>query len=57
MGSLDLMVSLYGELADGELGICPRADHVGPLTRGSMFAALIGDFAERSRRPRPERQR
>jgi pimeloyl-ACP methyl ester carboxylesterase len=50
-GRLDLMVSLYQALPNGELGICPRADHFAPLTpeRADMFAAIIRDFAARHR--------
>jgi pimeloyl-ACP methyl ester carboxylesterase len=51
-GRLDLMVRLYEALPNGELGVCPRADHVGPLTseRAGMAAAMIGDFARRHAR-------
>lgn len=48
-GQLDLAVSLYRALPRGELGICPNADHVAPITpeRAGMFAAMIRDFAQR----------
>jgi pimeloyl-ACP methyl ester carboxylesterase len=52
-GSLDLMVSLYRTLPNGELGVCPHADHFAPVTpaRAGMFAAMIRDFAERHGQP------
>jgi pimeloyl-ACP methyl ester carboxylesterase len=48
-GRLDLAVSLYRALPNGELGICPCADHFAPITpeRAGMFAAMIRDFAQR----------
>jgi pimeloyl-ACP methyl ester carboxylesterase len=48
-GRLDLAVSLYRALPNGELGICPNADHFGPITpeRAGMHAAIIRDFAQR----------
>ena len=48
-GRLDLAVSLYKALPNGELGICPNADHFGPVTpeRAGMHAAFIRDFARR----------
>jgi len=48
-GRLDLAVSLYRELPNGELGICPDADHFTPITPGrtGIFAAMIRDFAQR----------
>lgn len=48
-GQLDLAVALYRALPNGELGICPSADHVAPITpeRAGVFADLIRDFAER----------
>jgi pimeloyl-ACP methyl ester carboxylesterase len=48
-GQIDLAVSLYRALPNGELGICPNADHFTPITPGrtGMFAAMIRDFAQR----------
>lgn len=53
-GRLDLAVSLYRALPNGELGICPNADHFGPITpeRAGMHAAIIRDFAQRHSRGR-----
>ena len=51
MGRLDLMGRSSGSWPTASSAVCARADHVGPLTRGGMFAALIGDFSRRSRRP------
>jgi pimeloyl-ACP methyl ester carboxylesterase len=53
-GRLDLMVQLYKALPDGELGVCPRANHVGLLTpeRTGIVAAMIEDFARRRGSPR-----
>lgn len=46
---LDLSVALYRALTHAELAIIPAADHSAPFTpeRATVFAALIGDFAER----------
>jgi hypothetical protein len=48
-GGLDLMVSLYRALPDAELGVCPQADHLAPITRvrAAIFAGMIRDFAVR----------
>jgi hypothetical protein len=48
-GRLDLAMSLYRALPNGELGICPNADHFTPITPGrtGIFAAMIRDFAQR----------
>jgi hypothetical protein len=48
-GRLDLAVSLYRSLPRGELGICPSADHFGPITpqRADLHAAMTRDFAQR----------
>ncbi|MGC5583773.1 alpha/beta fold hydrolase [Ornithinimicrobium sp. W1665] len=48
-GRLDLAVSLYRSLPQGELGICPSADHFAPITpqRAGIHAAMIRDFAHR----------
>lgn len=48
-GRLDLAVALYRSLPQGELGICPSADHFGPVTpeRAPIHAAMIRDFAQR----------
>lgn len=48
-GRLELAVSLYRALPLGELGICPNADHLGPITpqRAGIHAAMIRDFAQR----------
>jgi hypothetical protein len=35
IGRLDLMVSLDRELVDGDLGLYPSRQPVGPLTRGA----------------------
>jgi pimeloyl-ACP methyl ester carboxylesterase len=53
-GNLDLAVSLYRMLPNGELGVCPNADHFAPITpeRAGMFAAMIRDFAVRHSDPR-----
>lgn len=47
--SLDLMVQLFQQLPNAELAVCPRADHIGPLTpeRAEVFAGMIRDFARR----------
>jgi pimeloyl-ACP methyl ester carboxylesterase len=49
--SLDLMLSLYRALPNGELAIQPHADHVTPITpgRAAIFAGVIGDFVARQR--------
>lgn len=46
---LDLAVALYRALPNAEFAVGPRADHAAPLTaeRAPVFAALIGDFAQR----------
>jgi len=46
---LDLSVALYRALPHAELAVIPSADHSAPFTseRATVFAALIGDFAER----------
>jgi pimeloyl-ACP methyl ester carboxylesterase len=46
---LDLMLSLYRALPNGELAVQPHADHVTPITpgRAAVFAGLIRDFAAR----------
>jgi pimeloyl-ACP methyl ester carboxylesterase len=47
--ALDLMVSLYRDLLNGELAVCPHTDHFGPMRpeRAGMFAEMIRDFAGR----------
>jgi pimeloyl-ACP methyl ester carboxylesterase len=47
--SVDLMVSLYRALPNAELGVCPHADHLAPITpeRAGIFAGMIRDFAVR----------
>jgi pimeloyl-ACP methyl ester carboxylesterase len=47
--TLDLVVSLYRELPNAELGVCPNADHRAPITREriAVFAGMIRDFAGR----------
>jgi pimeloyl-ACP methyl ester carboxylesterase len=51
---LDLMVSLYRALPNAELGVCPHADHLAPITpeRAVIFAGMIEDFAARHGQPR-----
>lgn len=45
---LELTMSLYRALPDGELAVCPATDHAGPTPeRASVFASLIRDFAQR----------
>ena len=45
---LDLSVSLFRELPNAELAICPRLSHDGPTPgRAPVLASLIRDFARR----------
>ena len=46
---LESLVDLHRALRKSELGICPGADHVGPLMpgRAAILAAMIRDFALR----------
>ena len=46
---VELSVSLYRTLPNAELGVCPHADHVAPVTpaRASILAAIVRDFAIR----------
>jgi pimeloyl-ACP methyl ester carboxylesterase len=46
---LESLVTLHRALPTSELGICPGADHVGPLRSGraAILAAMIRDFALR----------
>jgi pimeloyl-ACP methyl ester carboxylesterase len=53
LAPLDAVVSLYRALPNGELAICPAAEHVAPVTRrrGAVFAAVIRDFVARHAAP------
>jgi pimeloyl-ACP methyl ester carboxylesterase len=49
--SVNLAVSLYRELPNAELAICPRTEHEGPTPeRAAVFASLMRDFVSRHAR-------
>jgi pimeloyl-ACP methyl ester carboxylesterase len=49
MFPLDLILSLYRQLPNAELAVCPHANHFTPITPGGapLFAHMIRCFAER----------
>jgi pimeloyl-ACP methyl ester carboxylesterase len=47
MAPVDEAAVLYRTLAQGELAICPEADHFAVLHRAPMLASVIRDFVAR----------